>query len=959
MADAELTAAGDDAPLQRGGILRDEPLGRGNLVGRFVILGILGAGGMGVVYAAYDPELDRKVALKFLLPGQGAAHDGARTRLQREAQAMARLSHPNVIGVHDVGVHASGVYVAMEFVEGQTVAQWLAADKRSNTEIIAVFVQMGRGLAAAHAEGLLHRDVKPDNAMLDEQGRVRVLDFGLALAGEATQPSKQEREDSIVPNRRSDSHRVTRASALVGTPAYMAPEQFMGGEIDERTDQFALCVSLWEALFGERPFAGDDVLDLALAVTEGQRRPPPAGHTVPGWLRQILERGLSVNPDERWPTMDALLEALAQDPTRRRNRWLAAGAGLALLGLVGVSVQAWLSARALQCGGADDQLKEIWDDDRRAAIREAILGIDAPYAANVWERSASRLDGYAQDWIEMHTDTCEATTIRGEQSTAVMDLRMACLHGAKVELAAVTGLLATADAPVVLKAHAAVDRLRPLSRCADVEALQGEVEPPLPHEAEAVKAVRSLVAQANGERTVGRYEAAQAKVEAAKKRLSDDAVEYGPVHTDVALADGGLQKDQGRYDAAEEMLRGALHSAARWDQRHALAVAAASLITVVGFHQRRFEAGLRYRELAEGMAEGAPRDEAAVHASLGALHQAKGEYEEAARLHGLALATRERALGADHPLVAGSLTSLATVREAMGDFTEAETLHTRALAIWTNALGPNHPNVAGSLNNLAVGHRMSGEYDEAATLHKQALAIWETALGADHPNVAMVVHNLAAVHEARGNYDEAATLYERAIETWEKALGPEHPLVANSLNNLANVRRARSEYDEAARLHERALAIQKKALGPEHADVANSLNNLAALHETRGDHDEAARLYAQALAVWEKALGPEHPHLAFPLVGIAEVAIAQGRPEDAVAAAERSVQLRTTGDVPATDLALARFVLARALTAVEPGGRSERSITLAQQARDAYREAGKSSAKELAEVEAWLASRPG
>jgi serine/threonine protein kinase/formylglycine-generating enzyme required for sulfatase activity len=379
-----------------------------------VILERVGSGAMGVVYGAYDPELDRRIALK-LLKGDDASSQGemGRARLLREAKAMARLAHPNVIAVHDVGVFEEQVFLATEFLSGGTVRSWLAEEPRTWRQVLAVFIAAGRGLAAAHAGGLVHRDFKPENLLLDKEGRARVVDFGLARessvlagggggldtengatvaiarkapvvagsidtpaaspAGSAASAASKDDGGAAADNVRAPGPEaarralldaaareeaarqaatgnnaaaaaasrnapatsrldtLTRTGALMGTPAYMAPEQFLGEQMDERTDQFSFCVSLYEALFGERPFAGDTLLSLSFSVTEGQLRPLPKDRDVPTWIRRVVMRGLRKDPKERWPSMAALIAALEDDPAVRRRRRMIAAAGAVLV----------------------------------------------------------------------------------------------------------------------------------------------------------------------------------------------------------------------------------------------------------------------------------------------------------------------------------------------------------------------------------------------------------------------------------------------------------------------------------------------------------------------------------------------------------------------------------------------------------------------------------------------------
>lgn len=291
-------------------------------IGRFVVEGQLGAGAMGVVYAAHDRELDRRVALKVL---KGGGDQEALLRLQREGQAMARVTHPNVITVHEAGIQGRLVFLAQELLDGGSLRQWLE-QPRSQREILDKFIAAGRGLAAAHAAGLVHRDFKPDNVLLGKDGRVRVSDFGLArsLAGLETMPAKRNldtRDGTTRDIAHSPMATMTRTGAVMGTPLYMSPEQHRGEPADERSDQFSFCVALYQALYGEQPYAGKTVVALADAVIAGRMQPPPKSAKVPAHLRRILLRGLSTDPAQRYPSMDALLADLTRDPSRKLRRF--------------------------------------------------------------------------------------------------------------------------------------------------------------------------------------------------------------------------------------------------------------------------------------------------------------------------------------------------------------------------------------------------------------------------------------------------------------------------------------------------------------------------------------------------------------------------------------------------------------------------------------------------------------
>ncbi len=569
-------------------------------VGRYVVLEEIGRGGMGRVVRAYDPKLQREVALKEVRR-ETLGPSGAR-RLVAEARAMAKLSHPNVVAVYDVEEVEDGeVVLVMEYVAGQTLGAWLR-EPRSWAEILRRFVPAGRGLAAAHAAGLLHRDFKPENVLVGADGRVRVTDFGLAreLVPEPTnEPDEPTREAPLA------NMGLTAPGAIVGTLPYLAPERLTGAPADAASDQFAYCVSLWEALFGERPFAGQSVGELAFAMAAGSPRPPSSAPRVPGWLLAAIVRGLASYPTERWPSMHALLDALAVDPAARRRRWLQAAAGVGALGLAIAGVRTWSFARAKHCNesAAREELVGAWDDTRRATAGPA----------------AQRIDDYASAWAQMHVEACEATAVRGEQSTAVLELRMACLHRAKVELSAVSAVLAHAGA----RTDDVIAGLPPLGRCADVDALQADVDPPAPEDAAAVEAIREHLARARASSRAGDHDTARVALAEADAALA--TVSYEPVRTEIALARGLSFERAGDAPRAEQSLREALRLAARSRQATEMLDAATALVVVVGLHQQRFDEALRYADLALGLAEGDPEREARVRAGVAAVRQARGE----------------------------------------------------------------------------------------------------------------------------------------------------------------------------------------------------------------------------------------------------------------------------------------------------------------------------------------------
>ena len=290
-------------------------------IGRYRVVGQLGRGGMGVVYRAHDPDLRRELAIKLLRADRRVDSETSRARLVREAQAMAQISHPNVVAVYDVGTWSDEVFVAMELLTGGTLRHWCR--DRSPSEILGAYLAAGRGLAAAHAAALVHRDFKPDNVLVGSDGRVCVTDFGLASAHDAPLTDVEAGVPDVG---------LTVTGAVMGTPGYMAPEIYSGATCDARGDQFAFCVSVWEALHGERPFRVTATIEADV--------PPTTARDLPTAIDRALRRGLSANPADRWPSMTALLAALDAPGKSRSWRRLAV-AGAAAAGLAGVAIVAW------------------------------------------------------------------------------------------------------------------------------------------------------------------------------------------------------------------------------------------------------------------------------------------------------------------------------------------------------------------------------------------------------------------------------------------------------------------------------------------------------------------------------------------------------------------------------------------------------------------------------------------
>lgn len=444
-------------------------------IGRFAVLSLLGQGGMGHVYACYDEKLDRKLAVKVLRIELFSDRKNAAQRLMREAQAMARLSHPNIVTVYEAGESEGQVFVAMEFVPGKSLDEWVN-EPRPWQEVLSVFLQAGRGLAAAHRVGIVHRDFKPQNAMITEDGVVKVLDFGLARVADgnmseafATAPDAGERPGSPVPMT------LTRTGTIIGTPAYMSPEQHRGEVAAASSDQFSFCVSLYQGLYGLIPYPTESLEALRHAVLQGIVTPAPIRSKVPPRIFAALRRGMMSDPAQRFGSMTELLAALERDPMRRF--WQGATLLGALVASGGASAAIMGTNQVEVCPDAGAELAEIWNFEQTARVA-ATLQVSMPSQADaVMALVGPQLDAYATAWTTMRNDACLAHA-EGRQSVQLFDLRTSCLDQRRASLSATVEVVRGADGTTLSDALKAVRALPRLEACADVEALTAELPPP-------------------------------------------------------------------------------------------------------------------------------------------------------------------------------------------------------------------------------------------------------------------------------------------------------------------------------------------------------------------------------------------------------------------------------------------------------------------------------------------------
>ncbi len=426
--------------------------------GRYRVVDRIGRGGMGTVFRALDPDLQRHVAVKVLRPD--ASTELARAKILREARTMARLSHPNVVAVLEVGVEGDDVFVAMELVDGGTLQDWcrehpIGAPRRLD-RALDLAVQSLRGLAAAHAAGLVHRDLKPANLLLGADGRLRIADFGLART-DAEPSTVLERlvsagEETDGPTHETRLELITSTGAIVGTPAYMAPEQFEGNA-DARSDQFSWCATFFEVLYGVRPFEATSVTALREEILAQRVQGAPGRAAVPAWLRTVLLRGLSARPQDRWPTVQALLEQVERKRRARRWPWALAGvAGLSVVALTMQPTKLSVVAAIAPCTDGHARLSEVWGDQTRAAIEARFDGSEVDYASGTWQRVQRRMDLLGDAWTTAHLEACRRARDPDPEVAADGRRREACLERALGSFRFVAQTLSDAQAPTIQSA---------------------------------------------------------------------------------------------------------------------------------------------------------------------------------------------------------------------------------------------------------------------------------------------------------------------------------------------------------------------------------------------------------------------------------------------------------------------------------------------------------------------------
>jgi tetratricopeptide (TPR) repeat protein/predicted Ser/Thr protein kinase len=922
-------------------------LAPGATLGRYLIQERLGSGTMGLVLSAVDPTLDRKVAIKLVRPDQIGGSTQGRQRLQREAQAMARLAHPNVVTVFEVGAADDHVFVAMEYVDGSSLDQWLASG-RSRREIIEAFTAAGRGLAAAHAAGVVHRDFKPANVLVSVDGRVRVADFGLATAPHGPidlPPGAMTASGNMA---------MTATGALLGTPAYMSPEQHQSQPADARADQFSFCVALYEALYGQLPFAGEGYLAYANNVVAGRVREPVRARRVPRRLRKVLLRGLAVAPEHRYPGMRELLIDLDRASSAGPRRLALVGTGALGVGAVAFA----LFGRGEEpdpCARAEEPAAHLWDADLRRQVEEAFVASGQSSARATFERVDRTVSERVDRIRTMRREACLATNVRRDQSPVLLDRRMECLDRHATDVKALTAVFTSMpERAVIDRAVQASLDLPPVAECADRKALLAAVPPP---DDPAVRArvveLEAPLARARALDKAGKYEDALAVV--TEVTAAADEIGFAPLRARAHYTRAKILSTLDKHEETSAALRATVDMAAAARDDELLAEIWLLLYGNIGYHLSRPDEARALEPAVTAAVEragGDPELRGQLENTRGAIALGNGDYALAAERFLEAKSLTVSAIGTEAPKVADMLTNAGLALESTGRFAEARAAHDEAVALRARVLGPDHPSVGSSYRALGALLDSMGEREEALAQFKKAVAIFEEGLPADHPTLGNTLSSVGVVLDNLERSDESLEFHRRAVAILEKRSADAPVPLSYALSNLGISHMRQGRYAEADKAYQRSLAIKEKVLGPDHPSVASTLCSMGTAAMESGDLARGKAACSRSLAIMEKRLGRDHPEVAGPLQSLTYNAIRRGEPKLALPLITRAVAImEKAGMTGAPGFGDSLVLRGHVLSLL---GRRAEAVPQIEKGLGLMKKHG-SSRKDLAEAESYLA----
>jgi tetratricopeptide (TPR) repeat protein/predicted Ser/Thr protein kinase len=908
------------------------------VAGHFEVVRKLGQGGMGIVWLARDLRLDREVGLKLV----GRRSSQATTRLEREAQAMAQLAHPNVVAVHEVGMHDGAVYIAMEYVHGSTLRVWQAAADRGWREIVGAYLQAARGLAAAHAVGFVHRDFKPDNVLIGRDGRVRVADFGLAR----TLGSLEVSADRVISGTPPLDPLLTASDAVLGTPAYMAPEQFNSSvPLGPSVDQFAFGVALHEAVAGARPFG--DVPNWIAQPTD--RVTIPASRGVPPWLRRLILRTTALSPDDRWPDMHTVADELERGLglARARKRWIVAVIGASTAVAIGVGLG--VTSRPEPCVDAAAASAEVWNADRRVALAAA-FDADGDAAVRTWTSVQPLIHEWFARWDETRIAGCRATRIDGSQSDLLLDRQVACLDTRLARVTAILEALGRDRGPRQRVEDLAV-ALPDIASCTDPQYLQSRVA--LPEDPKVREQVAALTDRFESESIRLELGDVQTMHDRVAALVADaDVIGWKPLAARTRWLEGRLALAEGKRTEAIELLRGAYfdaRSASDDESASHVAITLGYIDGVVLGDRKASEVWLQHAEA--DVRRGAVPARAQI-----AIETTRAQMLQAAADPAAAVQAVERSL-----LLADSLkvspqsrldveSELAAALDAAGRHTEAITQYDRVIESATTLFGPRALRVGMLHNNRGLAHYYLHSFDAAIADLELALRV-QVEAGASEAGVAPIRLNLALAIASSGRLDDAASMLERLLAMWrtEANAAIDTALVMKA---LAWVELRRSRNERALALANEALLLVRSALEPTHPEIATSATLLADAALARGDTATAITQLEAAREIYAAPANAEDPGSVETVVALAEAYLRAGRSEDAQRLVEAALAAADTFESDETTRARAIFVRAqlRAGAGDHSAAREDARAALRMYDDPPY-------VDRRAEIEAWLKGR--
>ncbi|MBW2464575.1 MAG: serine/threonine protein kinase, partial [Deltaproteobacteria bacterium] len=806
-------------------------------LGRYVVLDRIGSGGMGEVFRAYDPDLDRVIVVKRILALVDSERN--RARLLREAQAIAQLSHPNVVQVFDVGQEDGQVFIAMELVAGQDLRHWLREEQRPWREIVAVFLHAGEGLAAAHARGIVHRDFKPENVLVTPEGQAKVVDFGLAKPAERTSSSVYDGKladntsDSLVgdsggvfsgsgsgsTSSGSEVHPITQLGRAVGTPAYMPPEQISSHPTDARADQFSFAVALYEALFGRLPFRGKDQASYGMNVLGGKMVAISRDTAVPRRLQLALAKALHADREDRFESMAPLLVELRYDPARRRRRIIrfsAAGlAGVALSAGVLFASGAHEDAKIRACDVRAQRIDSVWSPEVRTGLHAALAAVDRPFASTAAQRTVDRLDHLAQRWSGTVRNMClSASTEQRARAMSLQEAQARCLERSLSRAGSLVAALGEASASLIERAPATVAKAQlSLDQCSDGKYLATLAADLDTNDADH-EGVLAQVQQVLDALTLGQVQRGQ-ELFAAIPREQDDATTWpAELRLRWGLANARLIEERGELTKAAREASTTMLAALGGSG----AADAAELLVFVG--RLRLEAddidgaqqaARRRLELRQATEHRFSANVIEAMSGLAGAPTWRGDYGDA-----LELSATAADLAREH-LPPNNHQRLAIERDhgdalaRLGRHEEAEAILTDVLERLRSTLGETHPTTLGALHTLASDRLVAGDASTALELFREYLAGCE----ADHFTAPVdrlvALANIGGAHALLEQLDEARQVLEQALDLANQAdmtkTTTGHALVAQ----LAGVENRAGRPTRAIELFRQVLAGRKEA----------------------------------------------------------------------------------------------------------------------------------------------------